>query len=538
MAGKRKLKRAKIVACSRSKTYLPNELIIFHILSRLSVESLHGIMRRVCNTWADAIRTPQFARTHLQHAKPGLFFQDRYNPTQFATRKARFFQFKDNGELKITHLNPKKPYPGLILSSCEGLSVFSCPEDRQWSSLDRKYHTCDKLLYVANPVTMDVVVQVPNCITSPNYYNTYGISSLPNNGGFKLVCCQFDPHTIQSDFYILKLGDIDQYSWRKIGSAFGCPVASSWHKMHVIPIGQYIYWLPNGSVLFTPCGQGMIIDIANESVSVISFDKATGLQLNHPRSFRGFGNIYNHVALVQGSFSGLYVSISKDIYLRNWELYHKIDYQRPDFRPSGLVACIDQEVILYRLLCFQSHCSLAKGWRPTDAIYLHKGLRFDLCFTKWRNNRSGSSALETAISEASKKAQEALRSTSLDTEPIISAAKAMNLSNSFKHTTTPIYSTHYPPSRISRKPPMNLVLSDNTKPQSPFNADIYYSPESNPVPSAGDFQPSFSFLDENTKSIEPGGYERHWGMLEFDGNLTGMEDDRGLTPVEDVKYQM
>ncbi|OMP03227.1 hypothetical protein CCACVL1_02494 [Corchorus capsularis] len=375
MAGKRKVKKAKIVACSR--TYLPDELIIFQILSRLSIESLHGIMRRVCKTWADTIRSPQFARTHLQHAKPGpgLFIQDRKNPDG-----AGFVQFKHNGEVKITHLNPNQPYPGLILCSCQGLSVFSFRRERYCTSLDRTYNTWDKLLYVANPVMMDVVVQVSTCITpSPNYYNTYGISSLPNNGGFKLVCCQFDPQTIQSDFYILKLGDDhDQYSWRKIGSAFGCLFASDWHRMHVIPIGQYIYWLPNGSLWSDiPCGQGMMIDIANESVSVISFDEATGLQLKDPSSFRGFGNIDNHVALVQHDYAALYVCISKDIYLRNWELYHKVDYQELDFRPSLFVACIDQEVILYGLFRFQRYNMKTKKVRRLEELESY--FKYQMC---------------------------------------------------------------------------------------------------------------------------------------------------------------
>ncbi|OMO81627.1 hypothetical protein COLO4_23470 [Corchorus olitorius] len=72
--------------------------------------------------------------------------------------------------------------------------------------------------------------------------------------------------------------------------------------MHVIPIGQYIYWLPDGCVPGRQRGQGMMIDIGNESVSVISFDKATGLQLNNPSSFRGFGTIGNYVALVQRDY--------------------------------------------------------------------------------------------------------------------------------------------------------------------------------------------------------------------------------------------
>lgn len=55
----------------------------------------------------------------------------------------------------------------------------------------------------------------------------------------------------------------------------------------------------------------------------------------------------------------------------------------------------------------------------------------------------------------------------------------------------------------------------------------------------------FSLIDENAKSIEPGGFERHWGLLEFDGkpkyrlDLSGLDRaDKGLTPVEDVKYQL
>ncbi|XP_023916786.1 glucan endo-1,3-beta-glucosidase 8 [Quercus suber] len=52
----------------------------------------------------------------------------------------------------------------------------------------------------------------------------------------------------------------------------------------------------------------------------------------------------------------------------------------------------------------------------------------------------------------------------------------------------------------------------------------------------------FSLLDENAKSIAPGGIERHWGIFEFDGkpkyelDLLGLEEDKGLVPAEDVKY--
>ncbi|GAV82066.1 Glyco_hydro_17 domain-containing protein/X8 domain-containing protein [Cephalotus follicularis] len=52
----------------------------------------------------------------------------------------------------------------------------------------------------------------------------------------------------------------------------------------------------------------------------------------------------------------------------------------------------------------------------------------------------------------------------------------------------------------------------------------------------------FSLVDENAKSIAPGSFERHWGIFEFDGkpkyelDLSGFKDNKGLTPVEGVRY--
>ncbi|XP_068464474.1 glucan endo-1,3-beta-glucosidase 8-like [Phaseolus vulgaris] len=52
----------------------------------------------------------------------------------------------------------------------------------------------------------------------------------------------------------------------------------------------------------------------------------------------------------------------------------------------------------------------------------------------------------------------------------------------------------------------------------------------------------FSLIDENAKSIAPGNFERHWGIFEFDGkpkyelDLAGLEQNKGLVPVEGVKY--
>ncbi|XP_059638081.1 glucan endo-1,3-beta-glucosidase 8 [Cornus florida] len=54
----------------------------------------------------------------------------------------------------------------------------------------------------------------------------------------------------------------------------------------------------------------------------------------------------------------------------------------------------------------------------------------------------------------------------------------------------------------------------------------------------------FSLIDENTKSIAPGCFERHWGIFEFDGkpkyelDLSGMQKDKGLVAVEGVQYML
>lgn len=54
----------------------------------------------------------------------------------------------------------------------------------------------------------------------------------------------------------------------------------------------------------------------------------------------------------------------------------------------------------------------------------------------------------------------------------------------------------------------------------------------------------FSLFDEDTKSIAPGSFERHWGIFEFDGkpkyelDLSGLEQKKRLAPVLGVKYML
>ncbi|EPS65796.1 hypothetical protein M569_08979 [Genlisea aurea] len=51
----------------------------------------------------------------------------------------------------------------------------------------------------------------------------------------------------------------------------------------------------------------------------------------------------------------------------------------------------------------------------------------------------------------------------------------------------------------------------------------------------------FSLIDENSKSIEPGSFERHWGIFEYDGRPKYELDlgaNRGLAAVEGVQYMV
>ncbi|KAL6519864.1 hypothetical protein OROMI_032758 [Orobanche minor] len=54
----------------------------------------------------------------------------------------------------------------------------------------------------------------------------------------------------------------------------------------------------------------------------------------------------------------------------------------------------------------------------------------------------------------------------------------------------------------------------------------------------------FSLIDEDAKSIDPGSFERHWGLFEFDGkpkyelDLSGMEKNKGLVAVQGVRYMV
>lgn len=54
----------------------------------------------------------------------------------------------------------------------------------------------------------------------------------------------------------------------------------------------------------------------------------------------------------------------------------------------------------------------------------------------------------------------------------------------------------------------------------------------------------FSLIDEDAKSVEPGNFERHWGIYEYDGkpkyelDLSGSKRNKGLVAVDGVEYML
>ncbi|EMS57545.1 Glucan endo-1,3-beta-glucosidase 8 [Triticum urartu] len=134
-------------------------------------------------------------------------------------------------------------------------------------------------------------------------------------------------------------------------------------------------------------------------------------------------------------------------------------------------------------------------------------------------------------------------------------------------------------------------VGDTIKATVPLNADVYQSPKDTPVPSAGRFRPEisglmteivqflnqsgapftvniypglfrklagnagtplrpnqyieiylFSLIDEDVKSIDPGNFERHWGMMRYDGqpkyamDPTGQGRNTALVGARGVEY--
>lgn len=334
MSRKGKVKKAKIVPCSqgqgkRRRKHKPvlYDDIIFNILSRLPAMCLYGIMRRVCNTWAQFIRNPRFVELHLQHSRPGLFIQQlevqNFLVASMTKFRSLFLEFNENGDFEVTNFKDLPSSYWHVQCSFDGLLLV--------------HERSKSVLHVENPITKDVV-EVPLCFTPHRLYlHSYGMTRLTNNGGLKLFCGFFGSDTEKglAYFYVLTVGVDD--SWRKIGSiSITLPPSSR----RSIVIGEFMYWVQRGTH-WGDSYEVVVVDTANESISKFYFPKQ-----HLVLGFLRVENYLSYVALLDGAIN-LYVS--KDVHVRKWEIYDKIviDSISSNWKRHvrDFIVCVDQNLI-------------------------------------------------------------------------------------------------------------------------------------------------------------------------------------------------
>lgn len=103
---------------------IPEEIIMYEILSRLSAKCLLTCMRFVSHSWAHVIRYDStFIDKHLSRANAipdCLLVQNKFPPFG----NARFLEIKeDEDEFQVTYyLHPG--YPGKVVACCDGLLLL------------------------------------------------------------------------------------------------------------------------------------------------------------------------------------------------------------------------------------------------------------------------------------------------------------------------------------------------------------------------------------------------------------------------------
>ncbi|KAL1329523.1 hypothetical protein HN51_046646 [Arachis hypogaea] len=292
-----------------STVCLTEDIIFFNILTRLPATFLFSSARLVCKAWAAIICKTQFVDAHLRHAKSGVFLQST-RPTY----GARFLEFKDNGAYQVTRLSSK--YPGRILNSCDGLSLFL------------QYST--GALHVSNPVT-NQEERVPYLLGGENLmYPPCAIARVPH-GEFKLFAANVEKQAGVSvcHWYVLRLG-IDN-SWRKIGTESGD------FDFKCIPIytgGYDLYWVTERRVI--------VMDVAKETFK--TFQLPQELQW-HPHYLK-MGDHLSSIVFVEQGFQ-VYIFEPKS---GKWTLYHQIGHLN---YPNGhevlsefFCVWVNQEVII------------------------------------------------------------------------------------------------------------------------------------------------------------------------------------------------
>ncbi|KAJ8748885.1 hypothetical protein K2173_013318 [Erythroxylum novogranatense] len=266
--------------------YLP-EAVIFNILIMIPAHFL-GSMRLVCKLWADLIKQPFFALLHHQHARPGLFVQNKQFPYS-----ARFLEPSRDGEFGVTYLAPR--YPGLMFSSVKGLSLLSDP--------------CNKLIYAINPFTMQGVKVHQPVICPSRDHSSCGL--VYKNGVYTLVW-GFQDAELAAHFCVLRLGIDDD--WRKIETTI--PYYGIYMQTHPISIGGgFLCWA------MARHRETVIMDTNDESFHILRIPRGR----TTPLAFLKKGE---YLCTVTENLAVYLIHILKDVRRRKWIRYHRFDFAR------------------------------------------------------------------------------------------------------------------------------------------------------------------------------------------------------------------
>lgn len=176
---------------------LPND-IIANILLRVSPQLLYNSARFVCKTWSEII-SQLHSSSHSSHS--GFLIQDSHSPN-----KAQFVYIIKEWDIKVTDLNLN--FPGKISGSSDGVLLISSSSSSSNNSVQG--------LYVANPVTKQVLKLpiLPSTCRLCGHINN--IASIPSTGEIKVVSLSREPNGIYNWYAITLEKNTKSMSWRKI----------------------------------------------------------------------------------------------------------------------------------------------------------------------------------------------------------------------------------------------------------------------------------------------------------------------------------
>ncbi|KAH6765209.1 hypothetical protein C2S52_014260 [Perilla frutescens var. hirtella] len=175
-------------------TYLPSEMIM-NILSRLPIRSIIRC-KFVCKSWLDLLATPEFVKSHLSKAAPGLaLFLYAEHPKPY-----KFFEFVDKLNLhrRVLHWNMDTvfnfnlPFARPLHSSANGL-LFLCRRGaghHDFYKLRQDGAIWPRNLLICNPITRDYIMIPRPQESSPKaqlHMDSFGFGVSRMSGQYKLV---------------------------------------------------------------------------------------------------------------------------------------------------------------------------------------------------------------------------------------------------------------------------------------------------------------------------------------------------------------